>query len=160
MLDPFTRNQLDYIDRQLAQYFLPHSKAHSISYRDAKKMIDYVSSPVSIPNEPNGIDLSAPKVQGGGGRRPTESEYDAIIAKAEQKADQNEEWRQLIREFLVRIQGDKTAEQMIKFTYKDKLLDYEISEHMNISLRTFYSYKKSVLEKVGTLAVQEGLMSV
>lgn len=152
----FSREIMNYIDNRFQLYYRTQNKKMSLA--DANMLINYVSGPAPIPHELRASDFAQPRVIGGGKTRPSKSQIDLIIDKAEKKAELDSKWASVFDELILRCKDDSDAVRIIELTFKERLYDNDICEILSISRTTFYEYRAAILSRAGILAVQSGIL--
>lgn len=151
----FPRKTTDYIAEQFCNYF-QRKLDHRMTIREAKTLIDFVSGPSPAPQEVGATDYSSPRVSGGGTVRPTESQVEEIFQKYEDTAP----WDAVFDDLLRQCKEEPTAVEIIHMAFRDGKRESEICEKLNISPKTYYNYRITILVRAAVLATVAGNLEI
>ena len=157
-MQTFPREITDYIAKQFYAYF-DRKQPLKLTITEAQKLIDFVSGPAPGAPKMAGIDLTKPRVNGGGRRRSTEAEIDRILSRSNKDEDENKEWDKVFNKVISQYKRDCDQEGLllIKLVFKERKKCANVCKILHISERTFFNNRLQILNKSAIFATIMGV---
>lgn len=147
----FARETTDYIADRFCEYY-DKMRPKPISIIQAEKLIDYVSGPCPKPSGNTTVNLSSPHVTGGGKRRPSKNEIDAIV-----NADDGPTvWDELFDALIAR--SGESLRQLMQYAFDEQMPADEIAQRLGIVDREYYRRRLVILSQAAVMAAVAGLI--
>ena len=157
MIEVFPKETLDTVSKELKDYFR-RKRCGKMSPRDAEKLIDYVSGPTPRGGAYSATDYTKPRVSGGGTRRPSDGDIEAIMNKySEEKPN---EWDEVFARLMKEVEDDPQAKGIVQMAFRDGLSGFVIAEEGYIGRTTYFRKRRTILEKAALIAVEMGVLEV
>jgi len=141
------------IENKFYAYFSKKRTRVKISLKDAEKLVDYASWPAPRIGTMSAMDVSQGRVSGGGRRKPSRDEVDAIFSRCTAQ----DEWDELFDDLMDRTEDDQITQTII-LVFCECLPEETVCEMMHVSHTAYTERKSAILCKAGILAVQKGLL--
>ena len=153
----FPREVTGRIANQFYAYYERKTRKR-MTLRDAALLIDYVAGPSPGQGSGRPLDISSPRVSGGGRVRPGEVRIERMLRKYMREDENDDSWDSVFDDLIGRYNEEPDMQRFILLTFRDRLGDLDICEKLHIGRTTFYKYRLSILYQAGILAVQKSLL--
>jgi hypothetical protein len=147
----------DYIADRFVEYF-SRKDNNRLNYREARTLIDYVAGPSAGGGGNLTADYMKPVISGGGGRRPSAAQVEAILQRYEVD-DSDLIWDAVFDELITsyRRAKNKKALRIITLAFKKEFRREDICRVVHIAEKTFNNYRLAILTAAAIYAVKRGV---
>lgn len=154
----FSNEVIDDIAKRFRLYFIRRA-SRKLTYREAQTLIDHESGPSPKPSGKITSDNTRPRVTGGGRARPTDEQVNGILERhAIANEAEPDEWDAVFDELMKRSYLPLEFKKVILMAFMDNLENYTISDELHVTLKTYYNYRRAILDMAAVIAVSKGLL--